>query len=347
MTYNKLNVVQPLVQRYLKLHKKAKKSDVVAHFKELGYCQSFIYRMMQRVYLKLPPKNIKGSGRKRQKTDEKTFRRIKCMINNKIGKSCRKLGVQLNLSKSYTNRLIRKCNLKHYKQRVAPNSDEKKQIDRKLKCGRLYDTFVTRKNHHEFILDDETYFDINPTQSHYYTRDKSTAPDSVKFCKVKKFPEKVLVWLAISRNGISKPYFMKSKGAMNMQIYSKYCISRRLSKFIKKLHYNDKFIFWPDNASSHYGSVTLKTLKKLNIPYIPKSHNPVNVPQLRPIERFWAILKRNVYANGYCARNLKQLKKRVSAKIAEFSPDDIRNLFHNFESNIRKAYFDGPDSILK
>jgi hypothetical protein len=37
--------------------------------------------------------------------------------------------------------------------------------------------------------------------------------------------------------------------------------------------------------------------------------NPANVPEARPIEDFWAHLKRNVYMDGWQAKNLNQLKQ--------------------------------------
>jgi hypothetical protein len=40
-----------------------------------------------------------------------------------------------------------------------------------------------------------------------------------------------------------------------------------------------------------------------NIKIVPKADNPLNVPQVRSIEHFWALLARAVYAKGYEAKN--------------------------------------------
>ena len=37
-----------------------------------------------------------------------------------------------------------------------------------------------------------------------------------------------------------------------------------------------------------------------------------NVPEARPIEDFWAIMKRYVYKDGWTARNVTELKARIS-----------------------------------
>ena len=43
------------------------------------------------------------------------------------------------------------------------------------------------------------------------TDDKDKCPDNVRFKDEAKFPEQILVWIAISERGISEPFFRKSK----------------------------------------------------------------------------------------------------------------------------------------
>ena len=44
---------------------------------------------------------------------------------------------------------------------------------------------------------------------------------------------------------------------------------------------------------------------KLEIPYIPRGSNHPNSPQLRPIQRFWGILKVKVYDGGWEAKTFR------------------------------------------
>ena len=44
----------------------------------------------------------------------------------------------------------------------------------------------------------------------YYTNDISKYPDSVRFAGKDKYTDKVMVWVAISNRGISKPLFRPS-----------------------------------------------------------------------------------------------------------------------------------------
>ena len=68
-------------------------------------------------------------------------------------------------------------------------------------------------------------------------------------------------------------------------------------------------MFWPDLASTHYSKRSLEQMERLNIDVVPKSANPPNVPQLRPIENFWANLKRRIYSNNFVEKTEELINK--------------------------------------
>ena len=79
---------------------------------------------------------------------------------------------------------------------------------------------------------------------------KKTPPDDVKFKSKQKFEPKILVWLSLSSKGISTPFIGTTKGpAVDTDVYTRKCLPKLL-KFIEKHHLDDKYIFWPDLASS-------------------------------------------------------------------------------------------------
>jgi hypothetical protein len=109
-------------------------------------------------------------------------------------------------------------------------------------------------------------------------------------CK-EKFPKKYLVWQAMDDKGnVSEPYI--KIGCMNAEEYRKECLEKRLLPFIQKHHTIDNALFWPDLATIHYSARAQEWLKDNRIECIAKERNPPNVPQARPIERFWSICKR-------------------------------------------------------
>ncbi|KAF2890624.1 hypothetical protein ILUMI_15549 [Ignelater luminosus] len=66
-----------------------------------------------------------------------------------------------------------------------------------------------------------------------------------------------------------------------------------------------------------YAANAIAAYEDLNINYVPKVKNVPNVPQLRPIERFWRNLKREVYSGGWEASSHKELKQRILLKIRQ------------------------------
>ena len=144
-------------------------------------------------------------------------------------------------------------------------------------------------------MDDEKYFTYDGSNmqgnDNYYTNDKSKCPDSVRFAGKEKYPNKVMVWVAIFNLGISKPLFRPSKSeAVNSNIY--------INDFIREHHPDSYYIFWPDLVVCHYSKHTIAWVDD-DVNIVPKEINPPNVPQARPIENFWGCLAQNVYEGGW------------------------------------------------
>jgi hypothetical protein len=202
----------------------------------------------------------------------------------------------------------------------------------------------------EVIMDDESYFTIDGSDSYgndfYYSYHGLETPEEVKYRFVSKFPSKVMVWLAISSKGISKAFIVKSKNAINAEIYIKECLNKRLIKFIEKHHSDGKYIFWPDLASSHYANATQAEYARLNIKVVPKTSNPPNVPQVRPIENFWAILKGRVYKNGWTAKNIEELVRKIMLELKKLPKTICQNLMSGLKTKVRKAADDGVLSVI-
>ena len=60
-------------------------------------------------------------------------------------------------------------------------------------------------------MNDEKYFCFNgdsmPGSDRHYTKDKAKCSGDVRFIRKEKYPKKILMWIAISNRGMSKPYF--------------------------------------------------------------------------------------------------------------------------------------------
>jgi hypothetical protein len=155
----------------------------------------------------------------------------------------------------------------------------------------------------------------------------------VKYNQVQKYPPKLLVWLAISPKGTTKPWYRKSGIAINQNTYLE-ILKERLVPFIRRYYRSGGYVFWPDVASAHYAVKVQNYLKEMKIPVIPKDMNPANVPKARPIEDFWANLKAEVYKGDWKATTLKELENRIKLctlctyrYVFSYSSRFIRNSF--------------------
>jgi len=117
-----------------------------------------------------------------------------------------------------------------------------------------------------------------------------------------------MIWMCFSERGFSKPFFLNKGTSMNQYNYLSECIEKRLMPFIRQYHEDNNYIFWPDQARLHYAKSVIDYLVDNNVNFVDKNDNPVNVPECRPIENFWSILKQQVYKNNWRAKTISENK---------------------------------------
>ena len=64
--------------------------------------------------------------------------------------------------------------------------------------------------------------------------------------------------------------------------------------------------------------------------------NPQNCPQSRPIETLWSILKNMLYDQGWEAKNIDYLKRRIQQKIKEIDINVVQSMFSGIRKQLRK-----------
>ena len=79
---------------------------------------------------------------------------------------------------------------------------------------------------------------------------------------------------------------------------------------------------------------------------MPKNLNPPNVPQMRPIEIFWAILKRKVYSDDWTAESIEHLIKKIKKELKNMPSNVCQNLMSGLKTKVRKAADNGVLSVI-
>ena len=62
---------------------------------------------------------------------------------------------------------------------------------------------------------------------------------------------------------------------------------------------------------AHYSKKAAQFLNERNSKFVPRSENPPNTPEIRCSDDFWALIKGEVYKDGWEAENLDQLRIRI------------------------------------
>jgi transposase len=78
---------------------------------------------------------------------------------------------------------------------------------------------------------------------------------------------------------------------------------------------------------------------------LDKELNPPCTPEIRPIENFWAIIKRRVYSDGFKAKSQESLKRRIRKILREVEKPLFKKLMEKVPMMVRKAARDGLDSF--
>jgi|688.fasta_scaffold392819_1 transposase len=324
---SKEDTLRNRVYSFAELHPRWSKSAIVKHFMLENIPRSTIYNILHRKENKIGSNRKVGSGRLAIKFNKTNIKRLKKTLDHSHGISQRMLAMMFGCHHSHVCKTIqRKTNIKYRKKGPIPGRTPEQKLAVRPKCSRLARLFRKKK----VVIDDESYFYLSnfdiSGNSGFYSSDVNQTPEDIKLKRKLKFEPKLMVWAAMSPDGISKPYIVPSGQAINQDVYIEKCLRDRLLPFIQAHHKNDEIVFWPDLASSHYAKKTLDFLNSNKISFAPRSDNPANSPELRPIEDFWSELKRRVYAKCWKAENLTQLENRIRYCYKQIHEERIHRL---------------------
>lgn len=182
----------------------------------------------------------------------------------------------------------------------------------------------------------------------YYFINEDDVPVRQRCVEESKYPKKLGVWMAMSRdNRTSLHFFDPQKGeSINKTSYLN-ILRKHLPTLIDGDNNGRKFIFWPDKASAHYAKEVVEEISEnFNCVFIPRDCNPTNAPQLRPIEDFWAILKAKVFNNGWVAKSLEQLQRRIRESAKKIDDLTIFTMMGRVREKVKHAKSVGLENVI-
>lgn len=266
-----------------------------------------------------------GTGKKNGSGDQNKAKTVVTMLKKNPNLSGRNVARKVGCSESFVRRTKGEAGLKTYKVQKVPDRNAAKNVEAKTRAQKLMNNFV--KKYECCIMDDETYvlsdFSQLPGQEFYVADARGNVLDKFKTQRKAKFPKKFLVWQAICSCGKRSKIFVTT-GTINTEIYSKECLQKRLLPFLRQ-HKVSTF-FWPDLASCHYSKAVLDWYQKNNIVFVPREANPPNCPELRPIERYWALVKRELKTTQRVSKDVVDFRRKWCAASQRIKEDTVKAL---------------------
>lgn len=302
--------------------------------KQLGIAHSTVSHVINTFKDRKTTKRKNGSGKKRGTSNPEKARMVLNQFKRYPNISIRDVAKKAKVSVCFVQKTMKRSGLHVYKVQKAPNRSDKQNSVAKTRARKLYREWLTKP--FCIVMDDETYIKADtkqmPGQEHYVATSKLAVPESVRKKKLSKFAKKFLVWQAICGCGkMSQPFI--TSGTVNGQIYKDECLQKRLLPFLRS--HDGPTLFWPDLASCHYARPVLDWYKDNNVVFVPKDVNPPNTPELRPIEKFWAIMKAKLVKTPKLIKNELELKKVWLKVSKQVGPIIAQNLMKGVKAKVR------------
>lgn len=327
------------------------KSVTIRHFKQQGVSKTTIRQIVDRYVNegRITHKKVGRLGGK--KWTPKVVAKVSKKFEKNPNISVREAARQLEMPSSSVSRIKTKMlGIKAHKKVTAPKYEGDQQQRAKRGCRKIYRKMLLSGDEKVLIMDDETYVPADPadipgTEYYHCANDSDVPPEKKVKPKGKFVNKKFLVWQAIDESGnVSEPFI--STGTINAETYLNECLKKRLLPFIMRHHNLENVVFWPDMATSHYAGVVVEWLMENGINFVHKENNAPNVPQARPVEKYWSACKREYKKRKKPAKSLSSFKRiwrNLSEKVAR---ECGRNLMKNVRQELRGIAYSGVYSVL-
>jgi transposase len=306
--------------------------------KKINLPKSTVSDVLNRFRQGLSVERKPGSGKNTPVQDKKCDKKVVNYFKKNPSISVRDVAKKVKKSPTYIQQVKKRSGLKSYKAQTVPDRNAKQNAMAKSRSRKLYENILTKFDC--VVMDDETYckadFKQIPGQEFYTSTSRTDVPEEYKTKKRSKFPKKFLVWQAICTCGKKSRTFVTT-GTINTDVYINECLQKRLLPLIRS--HEDDVLFWPDLASCHYAKSSMEWYTSRNINIVPKEMNPANSPELRPIEEYWSIVKRNLKDTGLVVKTQEEFKRKWLWASTKVNSDLVQRLMSRVRGKVRSLAY--------
>lgn len=184
-----------------------------------------------------------------------------------------------------------------------------------------------------FYFSDEAYFyltqPINSQNNRIWAEDQP-----LEGVEMPLHDKKVLVWCAISAEGIMGPYYFEE--SVNKDNYLEMLKTYFWRRHVQTPN-NTKYYFQQDGATPHTADTVQNWLKdKFSKKFVHKKMWPARSPDLNPCDFYlWGHLKAVVY--NPLPKTLEDLKANITREIKKIPKNVLNSVFLNLENSCKKV----------
>lgn len=282
----------------------------------------------------------KPPGRPRTIRTKGAIKKVKQRLQSRKKVSTRKLAIDLSMSRTSIQRILKSdLGLRAYKKIIEPRLTDEQKIKRKQFANWVRNNF-RKEQTMNILFSDEKMFDLdgiyNSQNDRIWAVNRAEADSKGGIRQVRKFPQKVMVWLAVCSKGIS-PLLIFEEGTLDHTRYIEEVLPVAL-KYGKKV-FGDDWTFQQDGAKPHIHHLTQQWCRDNFPSFIDKDHWPSNSPDLNPLDysiwdEFAQVIDWNVVTSkATLIQELKRAVKKISEKVVLESCSSWTNRLYRLLQN--------------
>lgn len=199
-----------------------------------------------------------------------------------------------------------------------------------------------------YITTDEAWVYLSDTgrrrSVQYISREKRRSDAEVQVHVA--HPRGVMVWVAISANGVSRPFFIDPGAKINAAYYQTSVLEPFFTREVQKMYPTGNYVFHQDSAPSHKAKSTLKWFEDRGISFIPPQKWMPSSPDAAPCDYFlWGYLKSRL--NAKRPRTVQGLKRAITECLREIPQEMVNRALLAWPKRCRQVYYARGSHIEK
>ena len=273
--------------------------------------------------------------RKLRKLSSANFAKLKKLISVTNLPTQRDLAKRFHCSRHFIQYAIKRAG-KKLVEKPKCHALTAKTIEKRMKRSRPLYRRLCNERWRRYVTSDEAWVYMTNTGGQrsvqYVSRNKkrTDAEPAIHIAN----PEGVMVWVAISADGVSRPLFIEPGAKINAKYYQ----DKVLAPFFDKDRlWKTGLTFHHDSAPAHKARTTLQWLDDRNIRYITPGEWTPSSPDLALCDFFlWGYLKSQL--NKRTPRSIDGLKKAIASELQKIPQEMVNRALRAWPKRCLQVY---------